>query len=596
MATSEAGVRRSREEAAAFLASVPVFAGLSEDLRGEIAQRSTWVQAPAGSVLFNQGDPGDSLYVVRSGRLEVLVESEEFEPAVARVLTRGAAVGELAIITGSPRSATVRARRDSELLRLGHDDFAALLRDHPDFSLALTRELGRQLQESRALTPPERPHAATITLVALGRGDGLGAVCERLMRALGQWGAVARLDGGSVGDDPDRFGSVLDAAERANRQVLLVADSAEDQDSWAHFCLRQADRLIAVVDERLPPAWVAGKRELHGCDVVFHQRPGKTIEIAAWLDALRPRAIHKVRGGGEFDGDVERLARRLAGRSVGLVLSGGGARGFAHVGVIAELLEAGVEIDRVGGCSMGAFVGALLAMELDPAEIKARCHEAMVVGRPLSDYTVPVVALLRGQRARAMLTAAFQETRIEELPRDYFSVSCDLLLGELVVHRRGPLFEAVGISMCLPGVFAPVSRDGRLLVDGGVLNNLPVEPMTSMGEGPVIASDVSARFLPPEAVRRGRPRARAWASRARRAVAGADDPLPSIKETLVRTLGIGGVDALEAARRQADLLITPETGLVPLLDFGQLDRMVEIGREAARSALVNAGDGASWSG
>ena len=159
--------------------------------------------------------------------------------------------------------------------------------------------------------------------------------------------------------------------------------------------------------------------------------------------------------------------------------------------------------------------------------------------------------------------------------------------GDLVVHRQGPLFEAVGASMCLPGVFAPVPRDDHLLVDGGVLNNLPVQPMAGMAEGPVIAVDVTAQFLPPEAraPRRRRPRAREWSSRARRAVVGVDTPLPSLKETLTRAIGIGSVDAVEVARRRADLLITPETGVVGLLDFERIDHMVELGRRAARAAI-----------
>jgi NTE family protein len=169
-------------------------------------------------------------------------------------------------------------------------------------------------------------------------------------------------------------------------------------------------------------------------------------------------------------------------------------------------------------------------------------------------------------------------------------VSCDLLSGELVVHRRGPLLDAVAASMSLPGVFAPLSREGRLLVDGGVLNNLPVAPMAS-GEGPVIAVDVTARFRLPETTgpaREARSRA-AWTFRARRG-RGADPPLPGLRETLVRSIGIGSVAATESARNRADLLIAPETAAVGLLEFQRLDEMIEAGRRAAHSALAAAPD------
>jgi NTE family protein len=274
---------------------------------------------------------------------------------------------------------------------------------------------------------------------------------------------------------------------------------------------------------------------------------------------------------------------------VGVVLSGGGARGFAHLGVLTELVESGVMIDRVAGCSMGSYIAGMFAMELDCDTVRTRCREEFVLGNPLGDYTLPLVSLLRGHRARAMLERTFgTETTIEELPRDYFCVSCDLLSGELLVHRRGLVYEAVGASMCLPGIFAPVPRmKGYLQVDGGVLNNLPVEPMAAMSEGPVIAVDVTARFLPPDAryARRMRPRVRQWRKSIWRMVVGWDEPLPRLTDTLTRSIGMGSVDAVERARRSADLLIAPDTGQIGLLDWQQLDRMVEVGRRAAAESL-----------
>ena len=204
-----------------------------------------------------------------------------------------------------------------------------------------------------------------------------------------------------------------------------------------------------------------------------------------------------------------------------------------------------------------------------------------------SDYTVPLVALLRGARALEMLANTFGEERIEMQARDYFCVSADLVSGELVEHREGLFAAAVGASMCLPGVFRPRRFRNRLLVDGGVVNNLPVQQMARSGEGPVIAVDVTADFTTPELrparFRRARPRA--WDKRARNHV-GWDEPLPSFIETLVRTVSVGSTGAVEDARRRADALICPDTGAVPMLDFGRLDEMIAIGRRAAADALA----------
>jgi predicted acylesterase/phospholipase RssA len=166
-----------------------------------------------------------------------------------------------------------------------------------------------------------------------------------------------------------------------------------------------------------------------------------------------------------------------------------------------------------------------------------------------------------------MVERVFGSARVEELDRELFTVSCDLVSGDLVVHRRGRVADAVAASMSLPGVLPPVPRDGRLLVDGGVLNNLPVQEMAVTGEGPVIAVDVTAQFGDPS---------------------GAGEH-PRLKEVLVRAISLGGVDAVNAARSAADLLITPDVGDVGMLDFRQHDRVIEAGRRAAREAIEERG-------
>jgi NTE family protein len=235
---------------------------------------------------------------------------------------------------------------------------------------------------------------------------------------------------------------------------------------------------------------------------------------------------------------------------------------------------------------MGAFVGAMFALGMPAAEMVARCRREFAERSPLSDYTVPSVAIVRGHRAEAMLRRTFGERLIEWLPRDFFCVSCDLISGELVAHRRGPLYEAVGASMCLPAILPPVAQDGRLLVDGGVLNNLPVEPMAASVEGPVIASDVTAQFtVSPASTQHGM--ARAWLSR-RIAVRGADKaPLPGFKDTLIRSITIGSIDNLAIGRRRADVLIEPPTTGTGMLEFAAIDRMVAAGRQAALDVLAS---------
>ena len=200
------------------------------------------------------------------------------------------------------------------------------------------------------------------------------------------------------------------------------------------------------------------------------------------------------------------------------------------------------------------------------------------------------VALTRGEKARHMLARSFGTARIEALPRRFFCLSCDLIESRSVVHRRGSLMWAVAGSMCLPTVFPPAVTPDGLLVDGGVLNNLPVEEMAALGEGPVIASDVSGRIPPPvprrplgPGSRRGR-----LLGRARGLIVGTDIPLPGIRDTLIRAMLLGSVDSDAAAREHADLVIAPDMKGFGLTSWQQLAHMREEGRRAARAALARA--------
>src|SRR5262249_6522328 len=162
----------------------------------------------------------------------------------------------------------------------------------------------------------------------------------------------------------------LDRAEGEYRHVLLAGGLA-GADAWTQSCMSQADRVVFVVIE--PPAAELrrGWKLPSGADVALLGGPVDEA-MTTLLDELAPRATYRVRPGAERKADVSRIARRLAGRAVGLVLSGGGARCFTQLGVIEELRDAGVQIDRVGGTSMGSFIGALLAQDLTPEAVDAR--------------------------------------------------------------------------------------------------------------------------------------------------------------------------------------------------------------------------------
>ena len=315
-------------------------------------------------------------------------------------------------------------------------------------------------------------------------------------------------------------------------------------------------------DEPPGPEW---RRRPEERELLFVGASDETIE--RWLDEVAPRTHHVITSGAGFRAGIERAARRLTGRSLGLVLSGGGARGLAHIGALAALADAGFVFDRIGGCSMGSFIAAMAALGHDADEIEATCSRELVRRSPFNDYTLPRVSLIRARKAGVMLDRVFGSARMESLERPLYTVSADLISSLVVVHRRGPIFEAVGASMNLPGLVPPLRRNGRLLVDGGVLNNLPVDHMAESNEGPIVAVDVVRRVDAGES----------------------EQPLPSITETLARATVLGSVERAERNRALALVLVTPEVQGIALREWSALAAAVEAGRRAAEETLEAGG-------
>ena len=557
-----------------FLGATPLFAGLPDEMLAAIVARAESTQINAGDWLFRQGDRGDCLYVVRSGRLEAIREGDG-GGSVATV-ERGAVVGELAVLARSTRAASIRALRDCELLKITSNDFTALMETSAPLASALARTLSAQVQAGVAPPPARRPVPTTLCLVPAEGGVPGPEIAAALTAALSEYGKVCLLT--PPADPVAAFGSRVDVCEEEHDQVVLLTPRLDGTDPWTEFCLARADRILVVTGGRSSPGPIACRASLHGCELVGHDvRPG-TGALSDWIDALKPQGIHQLRSG-QLAVTVGILGRRLAGRSVGVVLAGGGARAFAHLGVLEELIGAGVPIDRVAGVSMGAFIGAQFAAGRSVAEIDATCFDEWVRRNPINDYTLPRKALIRGQKGLDMVQRVFGELSIEELPTSFYCASTDVRRGELVVHRQGSLATAVLASISLPILAPPRVVDGRVLLDGSLLDNLPIAPMASTGEGPVIAVDIKSRA--------GRPggadhRGESGRRRSRPAI-------PPLGETIARVLQLAAADTTAAAERHADFVITAAVEGVGLLEFHQIDAARDAGRRAARAAISSNG-------
>ncbi|MEL7482597.1 MAG: patatin-like phospholipase family protein, partial [Pseudomonadota bacterium] len=315
-------------------------------------------------------------------------------------------------------------------------------------------------------------------------------------------------------------------------------------------------------------------------DVVLLHHGGERLAAtpAQWLNAAgAARLFHWTGTKGQ---DCARLARIMSGRSLGIVLSGGGARAFAHIGVIRAIREHGLPIDFAGGTSMGAVVAACVAMGWDDDEIDRRIRKAFVESNPLGDYTLPVVGLVRGKRVQRRLCEHFGDTTIGGLEIPYFAISTNLTDGAFRVHRRGLVREALRASIALPGILPPVVSDGEVLVDGGVLNNFPADVMKEFHRGYTIGCDVSRQRAgfpgdefetPPNFLQW------VWKNGFSRT--------PPIASLLMRAATVS-VDP-STGRDLTDMCIVPELRDIELRDWTDYDGAVEAGYQAAKEALTS---------
>jgi NTE family protein len=573
-APEETAVRRS--DLSVVFNELPLFKDLDYAFLREIGQASEWLSLPGGATLFSAGDPADALYVVLSGCLGVFSPVERRNRGFVGRVAAGDTVGEMGLISGRPRTAHIVALRDTELARLSSEAFNRLFRQNPEAMLRIARLTVDRLESSQSRMRPRTHAARTFTLLPQSVEVDIGGFAAEFVKALSALGRTELVWNVRAGSHTSHW---FHRIESANEYVVYVGEA--NSGGWSSLCVRQADALLLLARaESEAGAWPALVRSQESAMapqraelVLIHDETLVRGAAARWLTSLPGVPHHHVTG----KPDVARVARMLTGRGVGLVLSGGGARGFAHIGIVKALREAQIPIDLVGGTSMGAILGAGVSLCWSIEELTERFRRSFVDGKPLRDYTLPFVSLVSGHKVTRLLQHAFGDVTIEDLPLDFFCVSSNLTTGHSEVHRRGELWRWLRASVAIPGVLPPVVHKGEILVDGGTMNNLPVDAMRDLGRGPVIGCDVGADRafttdmddvdvpLPWQLLR--------WMREKKHH--------PNIFQILWRA-GMVNSNAVTAAHREkTDLLLQPPLAQIDMLNWNGFDRAIAAGYEYA---------------
>lgn len=524
------------------LTGAGLFAGITPEQILSLAPRRS--QCEVGALLFRRGEPGERAYLLLRGILGLQAEDLGGSNRYFRKVVAGELVGEYGPLCGEPRSASAVALTAIDYLELDRDQLLSLLQANPALqirfldSLAEAASIGRQ---------PGRQTLETIVIHDASPGSPLtAAVRAQLPEDLG------RLENVSV--QPEASEQQAEEAE-ADLHDRLVEISRSNQtqvlfnrnpDVISHRNRLLIDRLVILSDGQADTITLP---KVVGNDALLvrlwsnqttwpSSRPWATAHPFDQVVNLQPQLMrHR-----------HRLVRAVLRRQNVLVFGGGGARGFAHIGALAAFEELGIDdLDMVMGVSIGSLVAALAAFELPAAEIFDNLERVIIKARPYS-LSLPRGSLFTLRNSRRELERFFGATAIQDswLPLRCFSTN--LSTNQLESWSAGPIPDAVIASMSVPGIFPPVEDTrGHLHVDGGILNNLPVAAARRASDGRVVAISLDPEPAGENSMALRTP--------------------PSLGRTIIDAMMCGSHAATQAQEQLADLILRPEIGAFPFLDW-----------------------------
>ncbi len=569
-----------------------------------IEAETEWICLPQGEMLCHQGDPADSFFLLISGRLHAVVHDRRGNERVVGEVRRGEIVGEMAMFTGERRAASLYAVRNSELVKFSKRAFEQIIKLYPKVMMHIVQIIIKRLQKTQSSSQIVNT-GMNIAIVPTGPETPVSDFTNRLVAALSVFGKTLHLNSErlnnflgipGVAQTPDhdpnniRLAAWLDEQETKYKVVIYEADISASP--WTKRCIQRSDQILIVAQANANPKpgeietmfLGSGKRitKAHRTLVLLHPNGSRLPSgTKQWLVERQTEDHHHLRW--STDADFGRLARFLAGKAIGLVLGGGGARGLAHIGVLRALTEAGVPIDMIGGTSIGAAIAAQYAMGLEYEDMLRMNRKIWIDSKPFNDYTLPIMSILRGRKFENVAKLVYADTLIEDLWVNFFCVSTNLSTTGIAIHREGSLAKALRATASLPGIAVPLVDGSNLLVDGGVLNNLPGDVMQELCGGFVIAVNVSSeknltvdyevfpspwKFLWDRLVSFQKP---AY--------------VPNIFDLLMRTTMVSSIHKTNAAKEDADLYLQPPVDQFKLLDFKALDEIVEVGYKYAKKEL-----------
>jgi predicted acylesterase/phospholipase RssA/CRP-like cAMP-binding protein len=585
----------SRSKIIDVLLASPVFGKLDRAVIEDLANELKLQHVPGGYQVIREKEAANEMLFLISGGMRVSRRNAQGELLLYNEIRPGMSFGEAGLILRQPRAADVTAVRDSVIAVLSRDAFESLLNKYPlPINQVVVRAVYNYLRHNEEAG--RRTHAQSIAVIPLHRGANSREVAYQLAEAFATVGKTHVLSPPS--EKTGRYSvqslqdmaAYQDALEESSDFLIYEADATASE--WSLRAFRQADQVVYVVSAgvgaqvgelenilRAQPDF--NMKRVH-LAVLHDQSKPVPADARAWLKDRAIERIYPIRN--KRPADFSRLVRFLTGQAVGVVLGGGGARGFAHVGVLRAMEEAGIPVDLIGGNSMGALIAAQFACGVPLNDIIGQTRAFASGGERL---TLPLVSLVSGNRVARDLRKMFGENHCDGLWIPFFAAACNLTLGKTTVQDSGPVWRAVLASNSPAGLFPPVLLNGEMLVDGAILENVPVDAMRMRlgtpqerrrGNGTVVAIDVDVQE--PMAVDPALHQLSAW-SALKGYFSPKAHPSPTIADILYRAGHIGGLYQRGATIAQADHYLEPPVSDFTMMSYKRGEEIAEVGYQYA---------------
>lgn len=549
---------------------ISLFEGLEPATLNEIYRRLQPRRFAPAEVICHEGDAGSSLFIIESGLAHVLVSRPEGPRTIAR-LRRGDFGGEMSLITGEPRSATVKAIVPTTLLELGQEAFGAILAKYPILFANLARILSRRLAHADARLRWSQQRGETLALVT--RGDDTWQVtqliestkaasprevtCVDLTESLSpntECRQVRTVEGAL---------NIVDDLLDSHSIVLIVADF--DQPGLASL-LQQVDRVFLLGTEA---DCLRATRECGpNSEVVLITRGGSdTPRSIGGLNVIRTISPAVPLA------DIAWLGRHLSRTKIGLALGAGGAKGFAHVAALEALETAGYPVDYVAGSSIGAFVGSWLALGKDAAAIQATMRNAFSPDNVASIFKLSFGGMASGSdELKRLCYESTEGLSFSDVVMPLVIMAVDLQTKRAIALTEGPLWEALMAAATVPGLYPPYQLKSQRLVDAIALVPVPADAVRAAGADIVVSVNLMSWDTLP-----------AWP-------ANVPPPAPATKgsrllDTLLEVMDLMQLDCSTRHAARADVTITPRFGPATWRNFQLADLFLAAGRTAAEEQL-----------